>query len=140
MRSSFLFLDFVLLIYDSEFLLFISKDYLSLNRIYIFLGKSMPTNKNGSIVSFAISQNDLSANARTNDRYDELLEQLRRNEDQLSKLSDRRGRRAFKEAHKNEVKGVKGPCVLRKLPKFDVGQSFLVDSLHNVYLGLFVSL
>ena len=56
----------------------------------------MPTNKNGSIVSLAISQNDPSANARTNDRHDKLLDQLRRNEDQLSKLSDRRGRRAFK--------------------------------------------
>ena len=99
----------------------------------------MPTKKNGSIVSFAICQNGPSANARTNDRHDELLEQLRRNEDQLSKLSNRRGRRAFKETHKNEVKGVKGPCILRKLRKFDVGQSFLVDSLHNIYLGLFVS-
>ena len=101
MRSRFLFLDSVLLIYGSYFPLFISKDYLSLNTIYMFLGNGVPTNKNGSIVSFAISQNDASANARTNDRPDELIEQLRRNEDQLSKLSDHRKQRAFKKAHKN---------------------------------------
>lgn len=99
----------------------------------------MPTNKNGSIVSFAIGEDNPPAHARTNDRHDELLEQLRRNEDQLSKLTNCHGRRAFKEAHKNAVKGVKGPCVLRNLLKFDVGKSFLVDSLHNIYLGLFVS-
>ena len=99
----------------------------------------MPTNANGPIVSFAICQNNPSANARTNDRHDELLEQLRRNEDQLSKLSNRHGRHVFKEAHKNEVKGVKGHCVLRKLRKFDASQSFLMDSLHNIYLCLLVS-
>lgn len=99
----------------------------------------MPTKKDGSIVSFAICENDPPAHARTNDRHDELLEQLRRSEDLLSKLTNRGGRRAFKEAHKNAVKGAKGPCVLRNLLKFDVGKSFLVDSLHNIYLGLFVS-
>ncbi|CAF4361359.1 unnamed protein product, partial [Rotaria sp. Silwood2] len=48
-----------------------------------------------------------------------------------------RGRRALIETHKNTEKGVKGPCLLRTLSCFDVGSSFLVDSLHNIYLGLF---
>ena len=31
-------------------------------------------------------------------------------------------------------------CVLRSLTYFDVGKSFLADSLHNIYHGVVVSL
>lgn len=55
-------------------------------------------------------------------------------------VANYRGRGALAEIHKKSEKGVKSPCVLRTLSKFDVGRSFLVDSLHNIYLGLFVSL
>jgi hypothetical protein len=83
--------------------------------------------------------NDPPTCERTNERHDLLLEQLRRNEIELASFSSYRGRPAIIEAHKKTVKGVKGSCILRTLSKFDVGRSFLVDSLHNIYLGLFVS-
>lgn len=51
-----------------------------------------------------------------------------------------RGRGALAQTHKDLEKGLKGGCVLRSLSKFDVGRSFLVDSLHNIYLGVVVSL
>ena len=35
--------------------------------------------------------------------------------------------------------GLKRSCILRELKHFDVGQSFVVDSLHNIYHGVFVS-
>jgi hypothetical protein len=35
--------------------------------------------------------------------------------------------------------GIVGPCVLRQLTYFDVGFSFVSDSLHNIYHGAFVS-
>ena len=100
----------------------------------------MPTKKDGSVVSFSIDGNDQSACERTNERHDLLLEQLRRNEIELAAFTSYRGRGALTQAHKITEKGVKGPCILRTLSKFDVGRSFLVDSLHNIYLGLFVSL
>ena len=57
----------------------------------------------------------------------------------LRELSGTRGRRALEKEHRQKEKGVKGRCVLRSLSCFDVGRSFLIDSLHNIYLGLFVS-
>ncbi|CAF2107921.1 unnamed protein product [Rotaria magnacalcarata] len=100
-------------------------------------GISVPTNNHGSIVSFAIYENDQLAYERTNERHDLLLEQQRKNKIQMANFTRYRGRRALIEAHKNTEKGIKGPCMLRILSYFDVGHSFLVDSLHNIYLGLF---
>lgn len=36
------------------------------------------------------------------------------------------------------MRGHAGPCALRSLKYFDVGHSFLSDSLHNVYHGVMV--
>ena len=38
------------------------------------------------------------------------------------------------------MKGHVGPCVLRSLKYFDVGISFLSDTLHNIYHGVMVSI
>lgn len=38
------------------------------------------------------------------------------------------------------MRGHAGPCALRSLKYFDVGHSFLSDSLHNVYHGVMVGL
>jgi hypothetical protein len=74
---------------------------------------------------------------RTNERHDELLQLKNRN---LIELRHARVRRAaLAKKHKLEEKGILGPCILRQLSAFDVGKSFLADSLHNVYLGVFVS-
>lgn len=36
--------------------------------------------------------------------------------------------------------GHQGPCILRSLAHFNIGPAFVADSLHNVYLGVFVSI
>jgi hypothetical protein len=35
-------------------------------------------------------------------------------------------------------KGTLGPCILKALSYFDVGRSFIADTLHNTYIGAFV--
>lgn len=40
---------------------------------------------------------------------------------------------------RDRMKGHVGICILRDLVYFDVGKSFLSDSLHNVYHGVIVS-
>ncbi|CAF4166937.1 unnamed protein product [Rotaria magnacalcarata] len=100
-------------------------------------GVSVPTKNDGSVVSFAIYENNTNACERTNERYDLLQQEVKMNENQLANFTGSRGRPALIEVHKNAEKGIKGPCLLRALSKFDVGRCFLVDSLHNIYLGLF---
>lgn len=90
-------------------------------------------------MSFAIYKNGHLACERTNERHDLLIEQIRKNEIEMANTQRGRGRQVLAEKHKITEKGLKSPCLLRKLSKFDFGYSFLVDSLHNIYLGLFVS-
>jgi hypothetical protein len=40
---------------------------------------------------------------------------------------------------RDQMRGHVGVCLLRKLRYFDVGKSFVSDSLHNVYHGVMVS-
>ncbi|CAF4829076.1 unnamed protein product, partial [Rotaria socialis] len=40
---------------------------------------------------------------------------------------------------RDRLRGHIGPCALRSLTYFDVGTSFLSDSLHNIYHGVMVS-
>jgi hypothetical protein len=40
---------------------------------------------------------------------------------------------------RDRLRGHINPCVLRDLTYFDVGRSFLSDSLHNIYHGVVVS-
>jgi hypothetical protein len=40
---------------------------------------------------------------------------------------------------RDRLRGHISPCVLRDLTFFDVGSSFLSDSLHNIYHGVVVS-
>ena len=91
-------------------------------------------------MSFAIYESMPLACERTNERHDFLLQQLRTDETELARLPSNRGRNALLKKQRKTEKGVKGSCILRSLSKFDVGRSFLVDSLHNAYLGLFVSM
>lgn len=64
---------------------------------------------------------------------------MKLNKEELATLTADREIKAAKEKHKESQMGLKRACVLRDLKHFDVGQSFLVDSLHNIYLGVFVS-
>lgn len=78
---------------------------------------------------------------RDNARHDELVTLHEVNVKELDDFirNGSRGREKLETKHKLSTKGVRGPCVLRSLAYFDVGSSFLTDSLHNIYLGLFVS-
>ena len=40
---------------------------------------------------------------------------------------------------RDRLRGHISPCILRNLTYFDVGHSFVSDSLHNVYHGVVVS-
>lgn len=64
---------------------------------------------------------------------------MKSNMEELATLTANRDIKAAKEKHKESQMGLKRACVLRDLKYFDVGQSFVVDSLHNIYLGIFVS-
>lgn len=103
------------------------------------LGSSVSTRNEGSVVSFAIYENSDPVFERSNARHDFYQKHLKQYAAQLSHDSGSRGRSAMLKAQKNLVKGAAGPCILRSLSHFDVGQSFMFDSLHNLYLGLFVS-
>ncbi|CAF0944330.1 unnamed protein product [Adineta ricciae] len=71
---------------------------------------------------------------RSNKTYDEAMKILRKSSKQ------RVGRNSLTGTHTDEAKGYVGPCALRRLRFFDMGHSFLTDSLHNLYGGLFLRL
>ena len=63
---------------------------------------------------------------RTNETYDTLMKRLKRDKSlNYNELRDR-------------CRGHVSPCILRELSYFDVGTSFLSDSLHNIYHGVVV--
>ena len=97
------------------------------------------TDNRGHVRSFTLSHQDFqSIHIRSNERYDALFDlfQLQKhlrsflplNKRQKSAIIDRKGE-----------KGILGECIFRQLAYFDVGRSFMVDSLHNIYIGAFVS-
>ena len=56
----------------------------------------------------------------------------------LNRAAKRKLKRMLDE-NKESEHGILGPCVFRQLKYFDVGFSFVSDSLHNVYHGAVVS-
>lgn len=106
--------------------------------LFLSSGSSVSTRNEGSVVSFAMYENSDPVFERSNARHDFYQDHLRRNATQLSQYPGSRGRSALLKSQKNLVKGATGPCILRSLSYFDVGQCFMFDSLHNLYLGLFV--
>ena len=78
---------------------------------------------------------------RTTARHDHLVTIQQANAAELIAFIEQgaRGRDRLETKHTLSLRGIKGPCELRSLAQFDVGSSFLVDTLHNVYLGAFAS-
>ena len=105
---------------------------------FIIKGEIVETERSGHVTSFTINTNETIIQ-RSNNRYDELLERMRLNNEELASCTTHHDIRAAQIRHKESQMGLKGPCVLHALKHFDVGQSFVVDSLHNIYLGVFVS-
>ena len=64
---------------------------------------------------------------RTNQTYDELMK------------IDQKKRATIKTELRDQMRGHVGVCILRDLTYFDIGNSFLSDSLHNIYHGVMVS-
>lgn len=81
--------------------------------MYVYLGKSVPTSNDGSLVTFAVREGDPFAQERTNDRRDLLRQQCQTNETILAGYDRKRGRKALMEKLKATEKGVQGSCIPR---------------------------
>ena len=89
------------------------------------LGITVPTRENSDhhvhIRVFPIFRNDRNKpKCRSNENYDKVM--------------------VLKNPNWNKRKGYLGKCALRSLKHFDVGKSFLSDTLHNIYGGTMVSI
>ena len=100
----------------------------------------VPTNNGGHDRSFSIEDHQLNdLVVRSNEHYDILIDIFQIQED-LRNLWPRHRQSKEPPVDKRNEKGVMGICLLRELTYFDVGRSFMADSLHNVYIGAFVNI
>ena len=107
--------------------------------VIYFAGFMIATENGGHVRSFAQSHQDFNLiHERSNDRYDALIDLLQLHRHLRSFLPNSKQKKSAINDKKNE-KGIVGECLLRQLAYFDVGRSFMVDSLHNIYIGAFVS-
>ena len=106
--------------------------------IYL-IGFMVATDNGGHVRSFSLNHVDFdSIHARSNERYDALLDLWKLQKHLRDSLPYNKRQRSAIVDKRNE-KGIIGECLFRQLAHFDVGQSFMVDSLHNIYIGAFVS-
>jgi len=96
------------------------------------------TDKRGHVRSFSASQYDIeNTPTRCNERYDMLINVFELQQ-QLRSIWPKKKRLMIELANEKNEKGIMGICSLRELAHFDVGRSFMTDSLHNIYIGVFV--
>lgn len=109
-------------------------------KIVFSIGTIVPSGpKNGVVRSFAAELNTLQdLEERCNIRYDVLLALRQHYDIQRAALPKGKEKRQWQDDQRKSF-GILGPCVLRSCSMFDVGRSFMADSLHNVYTGAFVS-
>ncbi|CAF1318736.1 unnamed protein product, partial [Didymodactylos carnosus] len=69
---------------------------------------------------------------RTNTTYDKCMLAIEEQDQRKNHIRSKKQQ----EAERNQREGWLGPCHFRNLKYFDVGMSFLSDSLHNVYRGV----
>lgn len=94
---------------------------------------------NGYVRSFATELDVFNeVTQRCNTRYDMLLV-LKQSRDSKRLELPKKKQRKQAEIDRQKNRGILGPCILRACREFDVGSSFMSDSLHNVYIGAFVS-
>jgi hypothetical protein len=94
---------------------------------------------NGNVRSFAAELDVLNeTEQRSNLRHDVLLKLKQSRDSYRAQLPKKEQAKQEKDDQKRN-RGILGPCVLRDCTMFDVGYSFMSDSLHNVYIGAFVS-
>ncbi|CAF1528663.1 unnamed protein product [Adineta ricciae] len=100
-------------------------------------GFILPTDRGGHVRSFSMTQHDIdNIQIRSNERYDHLIN-LFELQKQLRNLWPKRNRLIDELTDEQNEKGIAGICLFRELLHFDVGRSFMADSLHNIYIGLF---
>lgn len=105
----------------------------------IFTGVMVKTENHGHVRSFAMTHDDFERiHLRSNKRFDTLIDLKLSHEQIRETVTETRKRKYLLVQHQNEEKGISGQCILRELSYFDVGSSFMADSLHNVYIGAFV--
>ena len=96
------------------------------------------TDKGGHVRSFSVNQYDIeNIPTRCNERYDVLINVFELQQ-QLRSIWPKKKRLMIELANEENEKGIMGVCPLRELAHFDVGRSFMTDSLHNIYIGVFV--
>ncbi len=96
----------------------------------------------GHVRSFAMSKLDFEqVTLRTNQRHDDLLVLKQYHQQQMLTFCNqsKKQKKVMEEQFKEAEKGILDTCILRSLSVYDVGTSFMADSLHNVYRGSFVS-
>ena len=95
--------------------------------------------RQGYVRTFAAGLDVLKqAKLRCNARYDVLLSAKYVLDAQRAQLPIREQNKQQK-LDQNKSRGILGLCEFRACSMFDVGYSFMSDSLHNVYIGAFVS-
>lgn len=100
----------------------------------------VPTKNKGHVRSFSIDDHELDdLVTRSNERYDILIDIIHLQKD-LRDLWPRQRQSKEPPVDKRNEKGLMGICLLRELTYFDVGRSFMADSLHNIYIGAFVNI
>ena len=98
------------------------------------------TDNGGHVRSFSLNHADFdSIHSRSNERYDALLDLWKLQKHPRNSLPFHKRQKSAIVDKRNE-KGIVGECLYRRLAHFDVGQSFMVNSLHNIYIGAFVSI
>lgn len=107
----------------------------------LFTGVMIKTSLKGSTRSFAMTNDQLEqVELRSNRRYDMLLDLKYRHQQSLNSLNNlpKGQKKVLKAQYETAEKGILGECIFRSLKFFDVGMSFMGDSLHNIYGGTFV--
>ncbi|CAF4318352.1 unnamed protein product, partial [Rotaria magnacalcarata] len=100
-------------------------------------GFMVRTDKEGNVRSFAMTLDAVEETyLRSSMRLDVLLD-LKLLHEQIQQSFSMRKRKSLMEELRLKEKGALGPCILRELSYFDVGRSFMADTLHNVYIGAF---
>lgn len=106
--------------------------------LVVFIGFMVETSNDGHVRSFSTSVDDLDdIDKRSNERYDQLIDVIQAHK-QLNYHLARNKQLKDSSIVKQYGKGIAGVCIFRELTYFDVGRSFMADSLHNIYAGAFV--
>ena len=97
------------------------------------------TARGGHVRSFSVDKDNLNDIAtRSNKRHDQLIVSVQLDQ-QLKDVSPNKAQKRNASVDRQSSRGIMGVCLFRELTYFDIGRSFMADSLHNIHIGAFVS-